>query len=254
MFCSFSPIHKFQQLFYVVKGIKRCQGKSRKKPLRAPVTPTMLLQIKSSLFTSLRSYEDKVMLWAFLLTAFFGFLRVSEYTASHKTKYDHTSTLCIDDVSLESSQFSLNIKSSKTDPFRQGVLIHIAKNETALCPYKALQRYLAHRLPRSGPLFLFHSNGKFLTRGDVNGFLKDATNGSISVSSHSLRIGAASTAAAIGCPKWLIQYMGRWTSDCFRNYIRIPSAMFNKTSKALAKCDAVQVQRFLPDCQFLNPR
>ncbi len=60
MFASFSPIHTYQKLFYVIKGIKRCQGNSRKKPLRDPITPTMLLEIRSSLFNSLRLFEDKL--------------------------------------------------------------------------------------------------------------------------------------------------------------------------------------------------
>ena len=191
------------------------------------------------------------MIWAFLLIAFFGFLRVSEYTASHKTKFDKFSTLCIEDVTLDGHSFSLNIKTSKTDPFRQGVVIQIAKNKSLLCPHEALQRYLHHRLPTSGPLFLFH-NGRFLTRSDVNSVLRDATNGNLSVSSHSLRIGAASTAAAMGCPKWLIQYMGRWNSECFKNYIRVPEAMIHKTSRALARCDAAMVQRFVPNYDFTN--
>ena len=62
------------------------------------------------------------------------------------------------------------------------------------------------------------------------------TNGLANVSSHSLRIGAASTAAAMGCPKWLIQAMGRWTSDCFRRYIRINDTTIRRTSRILANC------------------
>ena len=245
---SSSPIPDFQRLYYVVRGVKRSQGKSCKKPLRAPVTPSMLIMIRSSLFRSTRLYEDKAMLWAAILTAFFGFLRVSEYTSSHKTKYDPDTTLVFSDVSIKENKAEVNIKTSKTDPFRQGVVIEIARNGSQLCPVSALSEFLVFRPGIPGPFFRFH-NGKFLTRNDINKVLKESTNNKVNMSSHSLRIGAASTAATMGCPKWLIQFMGRWTSDCYRDYIRVSSAMISKTSRALANCNSTNIPIFHPDVQ-----
>ena len=64
--------------------------------------------------------------------------------------------------------------------------------------------------------------------------LLSSTDGLASTSSHSLRIGAASTAAAAGCPKYLIKSLGRWSSDCFRRYIRVPDQTFADVSVKLA--------------------
>ena len=175
------------------------------------------------------------MIWAAITTAFFGFLRVSEYTASHKTKFDPSCTLLFHDLLLDDSTAHLMIKASKTDPFRQGVRIRLATNNTWLCPVAALHNFKLLHPTGSGPLFTF-KNKKFLTRTDMNTVLTSTTNGLANTSSHSLRIGAASTAAAMGCPKWLIQSMGRWTSDCFRRYIRVSDQTIQKTSRALAKC------------------
>ena len=240
-----SPIRNFQRLYYLIKGIKRMQGRSRKKPLRAPVTPAVLRQIQISLFSSTRTLSEKWMLWTALLTAFFGFLRVSEYTASHKNKYDPLSTLCVSDVKVTTDSLHVHIKVSKTDPFRDGVTLNVARNGSNLCPHQAMTEYLKVRQWGPGPLFTF-PDGKYLTRHDVNKVLTESTRGQISVSSHSLRIGAASTAATMGCPKWLIQCMGRWNSDCFRNYIRVSPAMIQKTSRALARCRFHQVPVFRP--------
>ena len=82
----------FNRLYLVIRGIKRSQGTSRSLPKRLPITPSLLRIINRNLFNSLRLYEDKVMLWTAIITAFFGFLRISEYTSSHTTRFDPTTT------------------------------------------------------------------------------------------------------------------------------------------------------------------
>ena len=37
-----------------------------------------------------------------------------------------------------------------------------------------------------------------------------------SLKGHTFRIGAASTAAAVGLPDWLTEIMGGWYSDCYK--------------------------------------
>ena len=153
------------------------------------------------------------MLWAALLTAFYGFLHVSEYTSIRKKTFDPTSTLLFSDMNFVSDgSVTLFIKTSKTDPFRDGVPLRIAPNDSHLCPVNALKHLHRHHPTRNGPLFTFQ-NGRFLTRRDINELLLSTTDGLANISSHSLRIGAASTAAAAGCPKWLIQALGRWSSE-----------------------------------------
>ena len=226
----------FSRLYLLIRGIKRSEGKKFSLPKRRPITPNLLHIIHDNLFNSFRIYEDKLMLWAALLTAFFGFLRVSEYTSSHKTKYDPTATLLFEDVSFDGDFANINIKGSKTDPFRHGITLRLAANSTELCPVSALRKYMQKHPNKTGPLFTF-SNNKFLTRKDINSLLSDSTNGMANTPSHSLRIGAATTAAAMGCPKWLIMSLGRWSSDCFRRYIRINNHTIINTSHALANCN-----------------
>ena len=77
----------------------------------------MLEEIKFQLFNWSKRYEDKLMLWAAMLTTFFGFLRVSECTSAFVSSYDPSTTLCYEDVQFKDNQINIKIKASNTDPF-----------------------------------------------------------------------------------------------------------------------------------------
>ena len=119
----------------------------------------------------------------------------------------------------------LRIKQSKTDPFRQGVDVYVGATRKAVCQVDALLRYLEVRSSTAGPLFI-HTDGIPLTRASLVSRLKqalcqvgiqpDAFNG------HSFRIGAATTAAQRGMEDSLIQTLGRWKSDAYKLYIKLP--------------------------------
>ena len=51
---------------------------------------------------------------------------------------------------------------------------------------------------------------------------------------HSFRIGAASTAAAVGVEDSLIQTLGRWKSSAYLSYVRVPSERLASVSNLIA--------------------
>ena len=72
------------------------------------------------------------------------------------------------------------------------------------------------------PLYVFQS-GAYLTRAKVTSTLRTLLQ-RLSIptelyASHSFWISVASTAAEAGLPPWLIQTLGRWSSNCFTLYI-----------------------------------
>ena len=74
------PTTKTTLLPRVLRGIDRCHGLGDGKP-RLPVTIGVLRKLVNALEASrLHSVEDKTMLRAAMLTAFYGFLRCSEFT------------------------------------------------------------------------------------------------------------------------------------------------------------------------------
>ena len=137
-----SEFSSYKRLYLLLRGIKRTT-KNRRKEKRAPVTPDLLRMLHFKLFNSRRPYEDKLMLWAAMLCAFFGFMRVSEFTSAKAKSFSSEDTLCYTDVKvIDSNCFGIQLKSSKTDPFRLGVQIRIAANGLLLCPVTALRKYI----------------------------------------------------------------------------------------------------------------
>ena len=104
-----------------------------------------------------------VMLWAASSLCFFGFFRSGEISVPTSCKFDPECHLTIQDISVDDPSnpkaVCLNLKQSKTDPFRKGVKVYIGATDNHLCPVAALMAYLAIRdRDLSSPLFKFHNN------------------------------------------------------------------------------------------------
>ena len=220
------PVQGKLLLQKVLRGILRCQGKSR--ILRQPVTPVVLAAIQPILRTWLGE-RDFTMIWAAFTLAFFAFLRCSEFTYNGISQFRPHFDLSADCVSCHSSQaclqqMSILLKASKTDTYCQGHTLVVACSPSPICAVIAMRNYFLASRPR-GPLFYFHP-GRLLARSTVGNLLRDAARHASlpykSLKGHSFRIGAASTAAAAGLPDWLIKVLGRWSSDRYQLYISTP--------------------------------
>ncbi|KAL9974355.1 hypothetical protein ACROYT_G011379 [Oculina patagonica] len=223
----------------VLRGILRFQGQSRS--LRQPVTPRVLLSIRPFLQGWLGA-KDFLMVWAAFTLAFFGFLRCSEFTYQGVNNYRSQFELSTDAISFYPSlanpqHMSVTLKASKTDFFRQGNTLTIARTSASLCAVTAMQNFFLAVQPPPGPLFSFQS-GRLLTRSSVSALLRDAARQAglpyKSLKGHSFRIGAASAAAAAGLPDWLIKVLGRWSSDCYQLYIRTPPSILLSAAPRMA--------------------
>ena len=228
-----NPFKEFDLLRLTLQGLKREQGQQPRRP-RKPITPSLLKQLSERLHHDQASDHDKAMLWAAFTTAFFGFLRVSEFTS--QGQHDPRVHLTVNDVRIQQSYASIRIKTSKVDPYRKGHKVHLAANHGPLCPVTALARYAYRRLTASrvAPFFQFDS-GRPLTRKSLafhlHRLLKGVGMRAVSYNTHSFRIGAATAAARAGMPGWSIRRLGRWHSSAYHGYI---SAAHQKIDRRLA--------------------
>lgn len=216
---------------------KMLQGFHKSKPSsdpRLPITPEILSSLLNSLEHTTSSLFIKLLLKAMFTLAFCAFLRIGEIT---KTSNSTQHYLLYGNVTLgfdehQNGYVEVNIPHFKHAKSSTATLrLHQNKNKPGFCPYLSLLDYLnvrKHTSP-SDPLFSFTDgipiSKQFFTQQlrlalsfchfDLNRY-----------QSHSFRIGAATTAATRGFTELQIQTMGRWKSNAFRKYIRIPTLQF----------------------------
>ena len=229
-------------LQYVLQGIKRSQAAEglSSRP-RLPITAAILRTLRRS-WESQGPTFDRRMLWAAACTCFFGFLRSGEATVPSRSAYDPAIHLSVSDIAVDShrapTSIALRIKCSKTDPFRTGITIYLGRAEGDICPVAALLSYLAERGLEPGPLFQFHDT-RPLTRqsfvAEIRSALTLAGMNPSLYSGHSFRIGAATSAAAAGIEDSIIKTLGRWSSNAYQTYVKLPREELASIAARLAR-------------------
>lgn len=197
----------------LLKGVKSLAVRQPKQ--KFPVTPDVL----RTLCHNIRSLESpplmSVRLKAMFLLAFHGFLRVGELCGSRHA-------LQLSDVCLQPSYISISFRSFKFSGGRCPA-IFIPAIPSSLCPVQALRAYLELRGTAPGMLFLEDDGSPCSIsqfRKDLARVVRIAGLASWGISPHSFRVGAATSAAALGIPEDTIQRMGRWSSRAFLRYIK----------------------------------
>ena len=131
------------QLGYIIRDIGRVTGGPPRT--RLPITPDLLKVMRRSWSPSID--RNGAMLWAAACMCFFDFLRCGEVVISSDASYDPQVNLSLEDVRVDSrvkpSYVEVNIKASKTDPFRQGVRVYLGATSRDICPVSAILHYLA---------------------------------------------------------------------------------------------------------------
>lgn len=226
---ALSFVHKINswpdptQSFVITKlreGLKR-QG--HQADSRQPITYKLLGKLVGMLPAVCSSQYEASLFRASFLLAFFGFLRVGEFTSLSK-KAETSHLIQISDISFVEIGMKVIIRYSKTDQRGRSTPLNFMRStNTQLCPVDAVSQFVQLRSPHDGPLFI-HFNGEPLTRFQFSHVLKKCIR-VIGLSPevygpHSFRIGAATSAAMCGLSDIEIKALGRWKSSAFKLYIR----------------------------------
>ena len=236
------PLLNRPRIPMAIRGLRRVQDPQSTRE-KLPITSLILYSLKLQLDTST---FDGCMLWAACCTAFFGFLRAAEFTVP-PSGFDPRRHLSAASVTVSGlpipSTVTLALRYSKTDQFGRGCSILLARSDSLLCPVMALMSYLRLRGGADGPLFHFAS-GSPLSRSRLSSQLRkllSAAGFHGNYSLHSFRVGAATTAASLGFPDHLIKALGRWSSDAYRVYVKLPNVRLQQASVCLATTSSLPI-------------
>ena len=236
----------------ILRGIRK--HNSPQASNRLPITFDVLVALGEILNGKTFGFYGDTLLKTVCSVAFFGFLRCGEFT-TNSMHFDPEVNLCLNDITisrdLSNTEFvSLHLKQSKTDPFSKGYHVYLHQVTHSICPVSCVKQYLQVRTLKTAnpfsPLFML-DNGNALNRYTFLHMLTTAcTQAGINPSGftgHSFRIGAATTAAKCNVADHMIQTLGRWTSDCYKTYIRTPLSKIAKAQQAMCSWVA-----FMPQC------
>jgi integrase len=161
-----------------------------------------------------------------IIVAYCGFLR-----------YNELSQLTCNDISFFDKHVKIIIPKSKTDQYRQGNEILLAKLSSIACPVKALTKYIhSAGIVLSSDLFLFRplyktksayslkSSNRPLsytrTKEVLLSRLKEVAPIGLDFGLHSLRASGATAAAAAGVNDRCWKRHGRWRSNAVEGYVQ----------------------------------
>jgi integrase len=199
----------------VLESAKRILSKPINK--KEPVTVDLLQSVHHDLYAEGNILSQRTI--CALLLAFAGFLRSSELLSIRRS-----------DILIHSSHMEVFIESSKTDRYRDGAWIVIARTGTLLCPVVNLEKYFVwanltmesssyvfcalsstkhgYKL-KNGNKHISYSTMRDLFQKAIAPHVTDITKYCL----HSLRSGGATAAANKGVQDRLFKRHGRWVSE-----------------------------------------
>ena len=214
--------------FVVSKLLEGCRRDRRNFDQRTPITVPILIRILGALPHICASRFEELLFRAAMLCAFFGFMRVGEFTADTKTSLQE-SVLLLSDVTFDKlgddcESMLISFRTCKTNHSGIPLVIRlVCAADIYICPVTALREFVKVHPMGCAALFC-HFNSEPLTRYQFNAVLQKALVfcglGDLHIRAHSFRIGAATVAHGMGVPLSDIQRMGRWRSDAVLTYIR----------------------------------
>ncbi len=224
MYGAPSPEISNSQTSLLIRGIQR--SRPTRPDSRLPITLDILTKCIHSLRTSYQPFSTVRALDAMFILAFFRILRCSKLTIS--SKFDPNVNPTISDLTvLDSETISFLIKQSKTDQAKKSHFIYIFNLSSPIQPYQSALKYLRLRNSQAKsplePLFLDDSKKpvtRFWFQKHLRSILQSSGIPAKKFSSHSFRIGAATSPVQKGLSKQQIQTLGIWSSEAFQSYIR----------------------------------
>ena len=204
-----------------LKGIDRILGMPAVR--RTPIHPSLLMNLRFLLDFSI--VED-CMFWAAALLMFYGLLRKSNLFPDSINSFDDKRHFVRSDFTQRPDNTILvDVKYSKTNQFhaRPFALTLIPTDHLLSAPAAIHLAFSKVTLAANAPAFVQSQSGTPMTGKLFNTKFKQLVNElgieGNTYSSHSFRRGGACWALQCGVPGEIVQQLGDWKSDCYKQYL-----------------------------------
>lgn len=189
---------------------------------------------------------DMLLMWSVSTLAFHGAFRIHELLSKADDNFDPDFTLLTKTVVLKLSKsadehgfLEITLKCPKESKTGKAVVIEVFQTNGVLCPVKAYSRWCSRAQSEPNlPLFCEES-GLAFTGSKFSKWLRDTLAGHVDYecgkfTSHSFRIGLATTLASLGFLVDDIKEAGRWSSNAWELYAQLPRVKRAAIAKKIA--------------------
>lgn len=220
-FLEWSSVRFHGSILRMLRNIKRNHTHTKARRSK-PITKEHLRAMKSRLDLS---NPRHALFWAVASVAFHAMARLGELLPPDQARAERAVRLdhLVIDAGDKGPYATITLPTSKTHNPDIEAVLSIWADGSDTCPFKALQSFLQFRLgehyAKGSQALWCIENGRAISKQwfleALSHFLPEED-----VTGHSFRAGGATHLALQGHPKWIIQRLGRWTSDAFEVYIR----------------------------------
>ena len=216
---------------------------------RLPMTMTMMRLLKNQIRKWAVPLEQRLLMWAVCSLAFHGAFRISELLSKSAVQFDPDFVLLTEDVIIKKERkeggekfLEVKLKCSKENKTGKAVLIEVYESGGTLCPVKAFGRWKTKTTSESGLPAFREADGTPLTGTKFNKWLRNRLEeyidyGKGKFSSHSFRIGLATTLGTKGFSDDDVKEAGRWNSNTYEIYMRLPRSKRLDVAKRIGRLE-----------------
>jgi hypothetical protein len=247
------PVIRTSLMKFLLQGKKNLDNisdRSNNKAKRLPITMNVMRLLKEEIRVWNVSLDQKLLAWAIATVAFHGAFRIHELLCRVESEFDPDFTLLNQDIKVKSDELgakSLEVKLKCPKENRNGkaVMVDIFESGGTLCPVKAFCRWRERNIgERNLPVFL-DKQGVPITGSKMNMWLKQLLGKHVSYgqgkfTGHSFRIGLATTLGTLGFSTNDIKEAGRWSSNAYEVYMRLPRKRRLAVAQKISQLETVK--------------
>jgi hypothetical protein len=231
------------------KNMDNTEARKGKQVRRLPITMNVMRLLKEEIRKWPVALDQKLLVWAIATVAFHGAFRIHELLCRTEAAFDPDFTLLTEDIrvikegtELGSKVLEVKLKCPKESKAGKTVIVELFETGGTLCPVKAFERWQLKNKNQEGLPAFRDRTGKPVTGTKMNIWLKtllgkhvDQTKGKFT--SHSFRIGLATTLGTLGFTTNDIKEAGRWSSNAYEVYMRLPRRRRQTVARLIAKLE-----------------